>query len=1088
MAILCSDNFNGPDGGFSGRTLNNALGGTETKTWTIAQNPWILTSNVAWSTNYGSMALVNVPTANKLRARIRTAASNNRSALLANGDNQGNGPGVIAYLSTDNDAIVLRQMNSGDFFGPDRNSTAISVSNNTEYYMELERTSSSYTARLYSSDGVTLIGTVAYDFGGDAASFTGEYWGITNYSGDNIAALNAVYYADAGGTAPTITTTELANAIVGSAYNQAVTATGDAPIAWSLSAGLLPSGLSLDSDTGVISGTPASVGTFTFTVQALNGGGSDTQEFSIDVGDIPGMRFPLSLQLQLNEATTKKEYLETIRDAIGANYKVVGRSSGTPIVTLAFTGQLSIQSFQIRISPPYNTLTMSSGTASGLTWRVESSDGSVWGEFEEPLELTNDPAAGKGLTISEPITIDAPASLPDGDTPPPEPGELNTTVTLSADPSITPTSEELVTFGLPIAVGQVTSLNQIRVRRNGVEIPVFVGEGLRWHWIDNSHRSVRIQCVVDMTDGDVTLSIDAQGRNTANDLTESPYTDGLVSSGYTDNATTPGASRALLTPRVLPLHDPSHLAQCGIVAPFAPPASTPDTYDQWLQWIDTGSRAGGGGQPLWTSAFDYASTSSEEAWLYDRISVLFQQSWSTRDRSTRISFLRHAAISKYHYWARVVSSGTYKGEWINPNQSTSATGNEDFKYFTTESAKLALALLGDNTQWDASLIDAMADRARARGMGYFGFNFDTFLSTGEYDIFTERAIGVYLSILRNAWEITETAQHKNYIDTTIERLRTVQTEGSYAEQTFGWEKSGAWAHNWEPHEGDGPTLGMTASAHTAGATIIYGKYVQPPAPDATWHWALDSDMLQLKAGHYINIVGSGIYQLTADATVTGDNQTFQLAITPGLSGSVAQNQQIRFGSTNGTDKRSPGASINHALSPWMTALIGRELWECYWAFDTGTPKTQCAEILRELGWAMETHCYDSVYSGGSYSRRKNVFTVGEYFGDWITSGNARCYYVRFMYMSGDGLAPNASSGDAHAPEVASMLSYAMYFESDSNKRAQMRERLMQTDAEFWSWPNDLRARMYSTTYIRTVAWRDRPNPYRTWKFVEQEIA
>lgn len=208
MAIICSDNFNGPDGGFSGRTLNNALGGSASKTWTIAQNPWTIVSNVAWATNYGAMALVDASTVNKLRARIRTAETNNRSALVANGDNQGNGPGVIAYLSTENNAIVMRQMNSGDFFGPDRNSTAISVSNNTEYYMELERASSTYTARLYSSDGVTLIGAVSYDFGGDAASFTGNYWGITSYSGDNIAALSAVFYSAEAEDPPTVEITD----------------------------------------------------------------------------------------------------------------------------------------------------------------------------------------------------------------------------------------------------------------------------------------------------------------------------------------------------------------------------------------------------------------------------------------------------------------------------------------------------------------------------------------------------------------------------------------------------------------------------------------------------------------------------------------------------------------------------------------------------------------------------------------------------------------------------------------------------------------------------------------------------------------
>jgi hypothetical protein len=70
----------------------------------------------------------------------------------------------------------------------------------------------------------------------------------------------------------TVTSTSpLATGAVGSPYSQALAALGGtAPYAWSLGAGALPPGLSLDSSTGVISGTPAQVGTFNFTVQVAD--------------------------------------------------------------------------------------------------------------------------------------------------------------------------------------------------------------------------------------------------------------------------------------------------------------------------------------------------------------------------------------------------------------------------------------------------------------------------------------------------------------------------------------------------------------------------------------------------------------------------------------------------------------------------------------------------------------------------------------------------------------------------------------------------------------------------------------------------
>ena len=64
------------------------------------------------------------------------------------------------------------------------------------------------------------------------------------------------------------------------------TASGDAPITYSIASGSLPSGMSINTSTGVISGTPNAVGSDTtsnFTVQASNLGGAVTRDYSITV-------------------------------------------------------------------------------------------------------------------------------------------------------------------------------------------------------------------------------------------------------------------------------------------------------------------------------------------------------------------------------------------------------------------------------------------------------------------------------------------------------------------------------------------------------------------------------------------------------------------------------------------------------------------------------------------------------------------------------------------------------------------------------------------------------------------------------------
>lgn len=71
----------------------------------------------------------------------------------------------------------------------------------------------------------------------------------------------------------TITTTVLPSGIVGSAYAATVEATdGTGAKSWSISSGTLPAELSINKDTGAISGTPTTVGISTFTVQVQDSG------------------------------------------------------------------------------------------------------------------------------------------------------------------------------------------------------------------------------------------------------------------------------------------------------------------------------------------------------------------------------------------------------------------------------------------------------------------------------------------------------------------------------------------------------------------------------------------------------------------------------------------------------------------------------------------------------------------------------------------------------------------------------------------------------------------------------------------------
>ena len=95
---------------------------------------------------------------------------------------------------------------------------------------------------------------------------------------------------------PTIVAESLPDGMEGEAYSNRLTAKGTAPITWSIVSGVLPEGLSLNEDTGEISGTPAGEGTEVFTVMAVNDLGEDIKEFSITIVKAPEAEYAVTVR------------------------------------------------------------------------------------------------------------------------------------------------------------------------------------------------------------------------------------------------------------------------------------------------------------------------------------------------------------------------------------------------------------------------------------------------------------------------------------------------------------------------------------------------------------------------------------------------------------------------------------------------------------------------------------------------------------------------------------------------------------------------------------------------------------------------
>ena len=96
------------------------------------------------------------------------------------------------------------------------------------------------------------------------------------------------------------------------------------PYSWSISAGTLPPGLTLAANTGVISGTPTSIGTSTFSVRVTDANSqADATEFSVTIDLLP----PVPINLSWTASTSAV-----------AGYNVYrGSASGGPFTKLNST-------------------------------------------------------------------------------------------------------------------------------------------------------------------------------------------------------------------------------------------------------------------------------------------------------------------------------------------------------------------------------------------------------------------------------------------------------------------------------------------------------------------------------------------------------------------------------------------------------------------------------------------------------------------------------------------------------------------------------------------------------------------------------
>jgi hypothetical protein len=227
------------------------------------------------------------------------------------------------------------------------------------------------------SSGGTLFGTPS-----EAGT-----WALSVSAEDAQGFVGSANYSLTIDPAPTLVVgpSQLASGRVGQSYSQTLsTSGGSAPYAYTLVSGSLPSGLTL-SATGVLSGTPATDGTFTFTVEVIDGNG--------DVGST-------ELTLTISPAPT-----------IVVTSSVSGMTAGAPVTGgLSASGGTEPYTFVVSNgSLPAGVTLSSSGTFAGTP--------STAGTFSYSVTTTD----GEGYQVTTNFSVQVNPALESrpGTTPPP---------------------------------------------------------------------------------------------------------------------------------------------------------------------------------------------------------------------------------------------------------------------------------------------------------------------------------------------------------------------------------------------------------------------------------------------------------------------------------------------------------------------------------------------------------------------------------------------------------------------------------------------------------------------------------------------
>lgn len=411
-------------GGSSYSQTFTASGGSSPYTYTLTVNSGTMPTGLSF--NASTHTLSGIP----------TGAGTVSFTVTATDSSSGSGPYAVSgtyTLTVGAPTVALAPATLPNPTIGTAYSQTLAASNGTAPYT-FAITSGALPAGLSLSSAGKLSGTPT---AGGSFNFTATATDANSFTASRAYTINI------GAAAVTLTPATVPGATLAAAYSQTLNASGGvAPYTYSVTSGTLPAGVSLNSTTGVLSGTPTAAGSSTFTVRATDsstGTGapySGTRSYTLAVGQI----IATAQAISATTTSTAPVTLHPTANATGGPFSSVvivsAPASGTAVVNgmdivytptpttsgnVAFTFALvntagtsaPIQATVTVNAVPIAVAQKTTSTAAGQLVSVDLTDGATGGPFTgAAIVSVVPPNAGTAAIVQETPRTAAAAAPP----------------------------------------------------------------------------------------------------------------------------------------------------------------------------------------------------------------------------------------------------------------------------------------------------------------------------------------------------------------------------------------------------------------------------------------------------------------------------------------------------------------------------------------------------------------------------------------------------------------------------------------------------------------------------------------------------